>query len=343
MFEAWRNNLSRRNDDAQRRHRQVTDRLRAEDLAGYADRMWMFRQGRQDALGPDYMATAEEADRCSAQMGVMEDVLNWIENAETAGRRVTLEQVDQEALEIAQSKHIFGLVFGSVLLARIAAIQGARPTSNGDGLPTRRPVIGEGVGAAADATTGKGTGTGRATAPRAAAGEVGAGQAGPAPATSSPKQEPGNARTPQVEPEPTPGSGTAERPRRPTWQESERDVSDDLTGTDFTNQRSFLDGKQVPRGTPGSTRPDNHSRMYRLSVDVKNYDIQTSAGRSRLVKNVLDQVRERARHLPHGTRQGVVLDFRGQQVDTHVVERIEGRIVHGSDGLIMHDDIVVKL
>jgi hypothetical protein len=65
-----------------------------------------------------------------------------------------------------------------------------------------------------------------------------------------------------------------QNPHRPTWQESEQHVTDDLDWADFNDQRSFVKGKEVPRGTRGSTRPDNYSETFRLSVDVKNHGIE---------------------------------------------------------------------
>jgi hypothetical protein len=64
-------------------------------------------------------------------------------------------------------------------------------------------------------------------------------------------------------------------PNRPTWRESEKSISDDLDWTDFGDQRSFVRGNEVPHGTRGSIRLDNYSDTFRLSVDVKNYGIET--------------------------------------------------------------------
>lgn len=128
---------------------------------------------------------------------------------------------------------------------------------------------------------------------------------------------------------------------RPTWQESERRVTEELDGHDFTDQTSFRNRDPVPRGTPDSTRPDNYSPTHRLSVDVKNYDVTTAKGRARLVDNVAKQVKQRAEHLREGTRQGVVLDVRGQAVAAEQLQKLQDRIVERSGGLITSDDIVI--
>jgi hypothetical protein len=127
---------------------------------------------------------------------------------------------------------------------------------------------------------------------------------------------------------------------RPTWQESEAKVGEEVDWADFDDQRSFKNGEDVSRGTRGSTRPDLYSRMYKLSVDVKNYEIETREGQRRLVDNVIDQVNERAPHLPEGSRQSVVIDARGQDVARATLEAIRGRIVRNAGGLVTPDDVV---
>lgn len=136
-------------------------------------------------------------------------------------------------------------------------------------------------------------------------------------------------------------SGSAARATdRPTWQESEQRVSHDLDWADFSDQRSFLDKKDVTRGTPGSTRPDSFSEQFRMSVDVKNYDISTSQGRSRFVERIVQQVTKRAPHLPNGTRQGVVIDAQGQAISETTLAKLRDQIVRQAGGLIDRDNIV---
>jgi len=135
-------------------------------------------------------------------------------------------------------------------------------------------------------------------------------------------------------------SDRVQDPDRPTWQESERRVTDDLDPKDFTEQRSFVDGKEVRRGASGSTRPDNYSDALRLSVDVKNYGIKTIRGQTRLVKNIVEQVTQRAANLPKGSRQGLVIDARGQAVTPNQIAALSARIVRESGGLVALDDIV---
>ena len=123
---------------------------------------------------------------------------------------------------------------------------------------------------------------------------------------------------------------------RPNWRQSEKDVGQKL-GEGYTDQISFKDGKEVPYGTKDSTRPDWYKT--RMSVEVKNYDIQTADGQKRLIDNVIRQSIERAKHLPDGTSQSFKIDVRGQQIDRNILEIIVDKISKGSEGLILPENI----
>jgi hypothetical protein len=127
---------------------------------------------------------------------------------------------------------------------------------------------------------------------------------------------------------------------RPSWQDSEARVSDDL-GHEFEDQRSFRGGKEVAHGEAGSVRPDNYSGQHKMAVDVKNYDLTTPEGRQRLVKIVVSQAEERGVHLPPGTRQGFVLEVRGQIVSETVLESLRQRILARTQGLVLNPDDIV--
>jgi len=129
-------------------------------------------------------------------------------------------------------------------------------------------------------------------------------------------------------------------PARPTWQESELKTSGDLDWADFTSQRSFGRGKDVRRGMAGSTRPDGYSELFRLSVEVKNHGIQTGRDETRLVEEIVEQMADRAPHLPKGSRQGVVIDVRGQGIPARRLTALRARIVREAGGLVKPDDIV---
>jgi hypothetical protein len=126
---------------------------------------------------------------------------------------------------------------------------------------------------------------------------------------------------------------------RPTWRQSELDVGSEL-GPGYREQLSFLGGREVPSGTPGSVRPD----WYAVgdAVEVKNYDVQTATGRGRLVNVLGDQLQARAENLPEGTRQRVFVDIRGQ--DLPIAERgpLAERIAERSGGAVRPEDVIFK-
>lgn len=86
------------------------------------------------------------------------------------------------------------------------------------------------------------------------------------------------------------------------------DVGKDYEGYDA--QKSFINGEEVPYGTKGSVRSEFKKNAH--SVEVKNYDIETSSGRKSLINNVSNQIKNRLTNLPEGTEQTVVIDVRGQ-------------------------------
>lgn len=134
------------------------------------------------------------------------------------------------------------------------------------------------------------------------------------------------------------GGQAANTQERPSWRQSERDAGDRL-GEGYSDQRSYKDGQEVPYGTKGSTRPD-WSRPGE-SIEVKNYDLQSRAGQDRLVRNVTEQARHRAQHMPEGTVQKVVIDARGQNVSRATLENVAERLSQGSDGIISVDNISI--
>ena len=88
----------------------------------------------------------------------------------------------------------------------------------------------------------------------------------------------------------------------------------------YDSQRSFLDGREVQRGTKGSSRPEYYTSRH--SVEVKNYNIESSSGINNLANNVSKQVNQRIVNLPTGTKQTIVIDVRGQTYTSETLEKI---------------------
>ncbi len=106
-----------------------------------------------------------------------------------------------------------------------------------------------------------------------------------------------------------------------TWEQSE-DYVHGLLGGD--TQIAYLNGAEVPRATSGSTRPDIVRWIDGKleAVEVKNYNLQSSASLSEL-KNVLKHgITARTIHLPEGSTQRVVLDIGGRDYSNELVSAV---------------------
>ncbi|MDI9648015.1 DUF4150 domain-containing protein [Burkholderia cenocepacia] len=128
------------------------------------------------------------------------------------------------------------------------------------------------------------------------------------------------------------------KPKRPSWRQSEKDVGKKL-GQGYKEQRSFKDGKEVPYGTKGSTRPDWYKDGS--SVEVKNYNIETPAGQERLIDNVSNQAIYRAQQLPPDTVQSLFVDIRGQVVSRGELQNVIQSISTRSNGIIQPSNITI--
>jgi hypothetical protein len=116
---------------------------------------------------------------------------------------------------------------------------------------------------------------------------------------------------------------SSENSSRPSWQQSEQDVAGNKN-----QQQSFKDGKEVKYGTKGSVRPESYEPGQ--SIEAKNYDVQTPAGRSNVARNVSSQVIKRIENLPSGTKQQVIIDIRGQNVSNADLKALKISILEKS-------------
>ncbi|HGP0983209.1 TPA: VENN motif pre-toxin domain-containing protein, partial [Klebsiella aerogenes] len=125
---------------------------------------------------------------------------------------------------------------------------------------------------------------------------------------------------------------------RPGHRQSEIDVGNDL-GDGWKEQVSYKDGKEVPYGTKGSTRPDWCNGDV-CSLEVKNYNVATNQGG--LINNVAKQAIERQKHLPQGMMQEIVIDVRGQVLSLAQEDAIVRGIVQKSNGIVKPTNIQFK-
>ncbi|WP_289064397.1 PAAR-like protein, partial [uncultured Zobellia sp.] len=117
--------------------------------------------------------------------------------------------------------------------------------------------------------------------------------------------------------------------KRPSWRQSEKDIAKDHPG--YSEQKSYKDRKEVPYGTEGSTRPDLYKDGH--SVEIKNYDVESSAGKNNLKREINRQYEERVKHLPEGTKQTVQIDVRGQNVSAKELKELSKTIKNNSKDL----------
>ncbi|MBC8064653.1 MAG: hypothetical protein H7Y17_07470, partial [Chlorobia bacterium] len=124
---------------------------------------------------------------------------------------------------------------------------------------------------------------------------------------------------------------------RPTARQSEIDAKN-LAGPNARSQISYKNGKEVPYGTPGSTRPDWVSGN--VSTEVKNYTITGNS--NTLSSNIAQQAQARAQQLPAGMQQKIIVDVRGQIMTPAQEVRLIQDVVAKSNGVIRPNNIFIR-
>ena len=129
---------------------------------------------------------------------------------------------------------------------------------------------------------------------------------------------------------------------RPTPAESEQKAKEIYGGEE---QKSYKGGKEVPYGTPGSTRPDlvvtdEESGTF-TAIEVKNYDVSSNERVAALCKEVRRQVGDRCDNMPEGTKQVIVLDVRGQNLTEEQKEELKQKIKDACSDV--YEDIQVDI
>ena len=130
--------------------------------------------------------------------------------------------------------------------------------------------------------------------------------------------------------------------KRPNPEASE-DKAKDIYGGDA--QKSYKNGKEVPYGTPGSSRPDlvaeDPETGNLIAIEVKNYDLSNENNIKSLCEKLKDQVEARNNNMPEGTEQKIILDLRGQDLTE---EQIDEVVIEIKDSLSdVYDDIPVEI
>lgn len=112
---------------------------------------------------------------------------------------------------------------------------------------------------------------------------------------------------------------------RPSPKDSERKALELYGGRE---QVSFLNGQEVPYGTPGATRPDIVREVDTgiEAIEVKNYDLSNLNRVKSLVSELKRQIGQRVDDLPNNSNQRIVLDTRGQNLTNKQVDNVVNQI-----------------
>ncbi|MEE0872530.1 MAG: hypothetical protein UIH27_03540 [Ruminococcus sp.] len=101
-------------------------------------------------------------------------------------------------------------------------------------------------------------------------------------------------------------------------------------------QKSYLNGIEVPYGTPGATRPDIVRKLKGNNleaIEVKNWDLESSTNLSNLFKELKRQVSDRIKHMPEGTKQRIVLVTKGRNYSKTLIESVKNNIQNSLNGI----------
>ncbi len=93
----------------------------------------------------------------------------------------------------------------------------------------------------------------------------------------------------------------------PQWRQAELRALNESGGYE---QLSYLNGKQVPFGTQGATRPDVVQVLgdHIEAVEVKYYNLESQASLNTLYSELEREVTARVANLPKGSTQKIILD-----------------------------------
>lgn len=108
----------------------------------------------------------------------------------------------------------------------------------------------------------------------------------------------------------------------PDYRESELRALEKFGGEE---QLSYLNGEQVPIGTPNATRPDivRETKNGLEAIEVKNYNLANPNNRNTLYSEVKRQVAARVENMPEGTLQRIVLDTKGRDFSKDIINLVK--------------------
>lgn len=124
-------------------------------------------------------------------------------------------------------------------------------------------------------------------------------------------------------------SVTAVSQNIPEWRQAELRALDRYGGRE---QISYLNGVEVPKGTPGATRPDILCDVggHLEAIEVKYFDLSKTANLDVMYSELEREIAARVVNLPAGTTQKIVLDVTGrgfpEEMVNAVAEIVQGKL-----------------
>ena len=117
--------------------------------------------------------------------------------------------------------------------------------------------------------------------------------------------------------------------KRRTWRQSEQKT--EQLFSDYSKQKSFIDGNSTNYGKKGSSRPDLYKEGS--SIEVKNYDLTKPEGLNRLINNLKQNSAKRTKNIPSGTVQHLIVDAAGQELTSAFLKKVKEKIISEIDSI----------
>ena len=135
MYQTWMQFWVRKFNEAVEYRLFLDKKLHDANVQVYADKKYLFNLGKRDALGPEYEQATNRESTLQNLLQIKE-IHDWLETyVDGMGRRVTFEEVNTKALEIAKAKAWFNEWVAPIVYAVLGEASGPRKTAGRGGMP----------------------------------------------------------------------------------------------------------------------------------------------------------------------------------------------------------------